>query len=61
MPVYEAIARALAFDECVTCANQLALVDAKKVKGEIVGGQWIHLHLPDDVHAPTPAGKRRFA
>lgn len=59
--VHEAIAKALAFDRCVTCGLQLALVDAKKVKGEIVGGQWVHLHLPDSVHAPTAAGKRRLA
>lgn len=62
MTVHTAIAKALAFDECSTCGNQLALVDSKKTEdGEFRGGSWVHLHMPDSVHAPSPAGKRRYA
>lgn len=55
--VHAAIANATAFDECVTCGNRVALVDSTKGRG----GQWVHMILPDSVHAPVPKSKRRLS
>jgi hypothetical protein len=46
---------ALRMANCGICDAAIAHVDGDIIKGEYVGGQWVHVELPASVHPALPA------